>query len=38
MAGQIAGLIKDVKSVKEIINDIITQAKAKLEDLKLLGA
>ncbi|MGC8615763.1 MAG: enoyl-[acyl-carrier-protein] reductase FabK [Desulfurella sp.] len=38
MAGQISGLVKDIKPVKEIINDIISQAKKTLENLNALGA
>lgn len=37
MAGQISGLVKEIKPVKEIISDIIQQAKATLDNLNKLG-
>jgi enoyl-[acyl-carrier protein] reductase II len=37
MAGQISGLVKEIKPVKEIISDIIKQAKATLDNLNKLG-
>jgi len=37
MAGQISGLIKEIKPVKEIIEDIINQAKMTLEGLNAIG-
>jgi len=37
MAGQVAGLVKEIKPVKEIISDIIKQAKATLDNLNKLG-
>lgn len=33
MAGQIAGMIKDIKPVKEIIKDIVTEAKQIIENI-----
>ncbi len=36
MAGQIVGLIKEVKPVKDIIQDILAQAKGELERLQTL--
>ena len=36
MAGQIAGLIKDIKPCKEIIEDIIKEAKKRMETLASL--
>jgi enoyl-[acyl-carrier protein] reductase II len=38
MAGQISGLVKEIKPVKEIISDIIKQAKTTLYNLNKLGA
>jgi len=35
MAGQIAGLIKDIKPVREIINEIVAQAERQLSSLRL---
>lgn len=37
MAGQIAGLVKQIKPVKTIIEDIINEAKDTLEKIKNLG-
>jgi enoyl-[acyl-carrier protein] reductase II len=36
MAGQSVGLIKDIKSIKEIINDLIREANNELERVSLL--
>ncbi|MGB9755473.1 MAG: enoyl-[acyl-carrier-protein] reductase FabK [Desulfurella sp.] len=38
MAGQIAGLVKQIKPVKSIIEDIISEAKYTLEKIKKLGS
>ena len=36
MAGQIAGIIKDIKSVKDIIRDVMSQAEAVMDKMAAL--